>query len=338
MTEQSLSYYALALGFSFFLNLVVVIAIAISYFTSRREYLRIACFAGLVELLRQGFDITLSLSPDSLTLYLLSKVFQFGSTLLFTAALLMVFERVTRIYYWIFGALGIGLVLAMGISLTTPETVELTNSYIFTAPLNLLTLLLFIRTLLTGPGITPSKVFLVVPSLVLLISRSLLPSMPLNEFYLFMYYMEYLCFAILMMAIALFELEFANRQVNTLLDQRTRSEQDLQFIVDNSLDVILITDKVGLLQSWSNKAQEIFGYAADQVVGKIHMDDLFSSNYWGRDIGQQERFTTEMENVDGAKFPVEVRMREVSEAGSNYCVFVVNVLNLGSASQDTLEA
>jgi PAS domain S-box-containing protein len=127
-------------------------------------------------------------------------------------------------------------------------------------------------------------------------------------------------------AIILFEVEFANRQIKTLLDERTRSEQDLQFIVDNSLDVILITDNVGLLQSWSNKAQSIFGYVPDQAVGKIHMDDLFANNYWGRDIGAAECFSSEMENVDGRRFPVEVRMREVNDAGSKYHVFVVNVL------------
>lgn len=337
MLDQSAGFYALAIGFVALFNVIVIAALLMSYRISGRDYLRIACFAAVCEILRLGSDMTIGFNEDSITSYLLADVFQFGSTLFLVAALLLVFERVTGIYHWLFGLLGAGLLATLVAYMVLPAPSDIPTSYIYATPLILITLMLFWRAAITGPGVTPSKVFLTLASLILLSVRVGLPALPLNELYLLLYYIEYLCFIVILIAIALYELEFANRKVHALLDERTRSEQDLQFIVDNSLDVILVTDEVGLLQSWSNKAREIFGYASDQVVGKIHMDDLFSSNYWGRDIGQQECFKTEMENVDGVKFPVEVRMREVSEAGSSYCIFVVNVLNLDLEGQVALQ-
>ncbi len=149
------------------------------------------------------------------------------------------------------------------------------------------------RAVRTGPGLAASKILLGASSAVILAIRLSLPAIDSDVLFGALYYIEYFCFIIMLAAIILFEVEFAY----------------LQFIVDNSLDVILITDNVGLLLSWSSKAQSIFGYVPDQAVGKIHMDDLFANNYWGRDIGQAERFSSEMENVDGLRFPVEVRIR-----------------------------
>lgn len=238
----------------------------------------------------------------------------------------MVFERVTRLYFWLFTILGVGLLASLAASLLLPNPEQPLYANLVRTPLVLLMVTLLWRALRTGQGITASKVFLTLASLILLIVRIVLGNIAITDTYLLLYYMEYLCFVVMMIAIALFELEFANRKISKLLEDKTRSEQDLQFIVDNSLDVILITDNVGLLQSWSNKAQSIFGYVPDQAVGKIHMDDLFANNYWGRDIGAAECFSSEMENVDGRRFPVEVRMWEVNDAGSKYHVFVVNVL------------
>jgi len=42
------------------------------------------------------------------------------------------------------------------------------------------------------------------------------------------------------------------------------------------------------LLSWSTKATEVLYCSREQAVGKIHMDDLFASNYWGRGLGKAE--------------------------------------------------
>ena len=326
MVEPSQQYYVLVFGFVSLFNLIAVSAVLMSFLKSRRDYLRVACFAGLCEIVRQGVEFTLVLNPESSTLYLLATVLQFGSTLLLVASLLLIFERVTAFYYWLFAILGSGLIVSIvAISMLQAEPTT-REAYIYYLPTILLTVLLCWRAVRTGPGLAASKILLGASSAVILAIRLSLPAIDSDVLFGALYYIEYFCFIIMLAAIILFEVEFANRQIRTLLDERTRSEQDLQFIVDNSLDVILITDNVGLLQSWSSKAQSIFGYVPDQAVGKIHMDDLFANNYWGRDIGQAERFSSEMENVDGRRFPVEVRMREVNDAGSQYHVFVVNVL------------
>lgn len=326
MVEQSQQYYAFVFGFVVLFNMIAVSAVLLSYLKSRREYLRVACFAGLCEIIRQGVEFSFVVNSETITLFLLATVLQFGSTLLLVASLLLIFERVTALYYWLFALLGTGLLVSLVAISMRSEEPGTAVAYLYYLPTILLTLVLLWRAIITGPGIAASKFLLVAGSLTILVIRLSLPVVESDDLFGALYYIEYFCFIIILTAIILFEVEFANRQIETLLDERTRSEQDLQFIVDNSLDVILVTDNVGLLQSWSSKAESIFGYMPEQAVGKIHMDDLFAANYWGRDIGHEACFTSEMEDVEGRRFPVEVRMREVNDSGSSYNVFVVNVL------------
>ena len=89
--------------------------------------------------------------------------------------------------------------------------------------------------------------------------------------------------------------------------------------------MILMSDAVGLLHFWSNKAREVLGYSRKQVVGKIHMKDLFASNYWGRGLGKAEELQSEMEAMVGQGFTVDVRMREVFHHSGAYYVFVLRL-------------
>ena len=86
-----------------------------------------------------------------------------------------------------------------------------------------------------------------------------------------------------------------------------------------------MSDAVGLLHFWSNKAREVFGYSREQVVGKIHMDDLFASNYWGRGPGKAEELHSEMEAMGVQGFTVDVRMREVFHHSGAYYVFFLRL-------------
>lgn len=54
--------------------------------------------------------------------------------------------------------------------------------------------------------------------------------------------MEYPSFSMILTASILYEVEYSNRKVKVLLADATQSEQDLQFIAVNGLDIILIVD------------------------------------------------------------------------------------------------
>ena len=323
--DGMLIIFAVAMVFLLLFNLMVLAALWLSYRTSSREYLKVGCFAGLVELLSYGTDLLLLAVPESMTPELLFQVFQFGSTLLFVAALLMVSDRVTRFYYWAFAVLGVGLLVSLVFVQLRGIPEDVTEQYLSLLPLLALTTLLFWRALQTGSRFTLGRLFLILASFSMLMFRLVLPTIAEGLISDFIYFLEYLTFTVMLIALLLYELEFANAAVEDLLLEKIQSEHDLEFIVNNSLDIILVSDAVGLLRSWSTKAREVFGYSREQAVGKIHMDDLFANNYWGRGLGTAEEFQSKMETVDGQGFLVDVRMREVSDPSGAYHVFVLRL-------------
>ncbi|MCG8416299.1 MAG: ATP-binding protein [Pseudomonadales bacterium] len=131
-------------------------------------------------------------------------------------------------------------------------------------------------------------------------------------------------FPIMLGALDLSEVEKAHRRVKSLLADQSQSRKDLQFILDYSLDVILVTDEAGLLQSWSKKATESFGYTHDQVIGKMHIDELFIGFLRHGNTGDTSEFQGTMERLDGSTFLVNVRTRTVKRRRN--AVYVMYVL------------
>jgi hypothetical protein len=190
MVEPSQQYYVFVFGFVSLFNLIAVSAVLMSYLKSRREYLRVACFAGLCEIVRQGVEFTLVLNPDASTLYLLAIVLQFGSTLLLVSSLLLIFERVTVFYYWIFTILGSGLIVSIVASVVLQEEPATSVAYIFYLPTILLTIVLLWRAVKTGPGIAASKILLGASSAIILAIRMSLPSIESDVLFGALYYIE----------------------------------------------------------------------------------------------------------------------------------------------------
>lgn len=326
MLTDDLTFFLFAVGFISLLNLMIASGIWLSFLTSKKRYLAIACAATAVEVFRQSVDFFTASNRDSFLLYISSDFLQFGSTLILSASLLFIFRNSLGKEFWIF----VGLILSFAgtalFQFFIPLPAEAYLNYFYASPLIAATGFLFWRAWFTGSVISPSKIFLLVASGALFLIRIALPGLVLDNFYLLLYYMEYMSFSMMLTALILYEIEYSNRKVKKLLNSKTQSEQDLQFIVDNSLDIILVADDSGVLRSWSTKAQEVFGYAQEQAIGKIHMDGLFENNFFDQQVGAVDEFDARMKSIEGKSFMVDVRLKKVSHNDSDYSIFVLRLI------------
>lgn len=326
MLTDDLTFFLFAVGFISLLNLMIATGIWLSYLTSKKRYLAIACAAAAVEVCRHSIDFLNGANPESIPLPLISNVLQFGSTLLLSVSLLFIFRNSLGREIWFIIILSVTfLITAIAEAIVIPSVIA-NNPYLGALPLIIATGFLFWRAMFTGSVVSPSKLFLLVASGMLLAIRLSLPALEISNFYLLLYYMEYLSFSMMLTALILYEIEYSSRKVRKLLDSRIQSEQDLQFIVDNSLDIILVADSIGLLRSWSLKAREVFGYTRDQAIGKIHMNDMFENDFWNQNLGAVDEFHARMQSVDGKSFMVDVRRREVSQNSTDYSIFVLRLI------------
>ena len=317
-------YLLLAAAFVCIANLMALAGLGVSYFNAKKGYILLACFAVVVEILRQIPDFLLVDHPDSYPVLLASSALQFVASAIFLAALLQLAGKPRR-----HGQALLGLFTLLFLSISAYEYLAevaytVATWYVSSIPVLLTTAALFWASWSIA---TPSsgRNLLLLSSLTLFVARAWLPATleSLDLLYL-IYYMEVLMFPIMAMALNLTEVEATHGKVQALLKKQTQSEKDLQFILDNSLDITLIADNVGLLLSWNKRAEGVFGYDANQVVGKYHIDELFAGNYWHKNATEFNEFEALMENVDGGTFPVKARMRTVHKDDETYSIYVIN--------------
>jgi PAS domain S-box-containing protein len=326
MLTDDLTFYLFAIGFISLLNLMITSGLWLSFRTSKKRYLAIASSAAAVEVCRHTVDFFLGSNRDSFLLYITSSFLQFGSTIILSASLLFIFRNSLGKELLIFIGLILSLIAVTLFQIFIPLSPAIYLKYLYACPLIAATGFLCWRAWFTGSILSPSKIFLLVASGALLLIRITLPSLVIDNFYLLLYYMEYLSFSMVLIALIIYEIEYSNRKVRRLLDSRTQSEQDLQFIVDNSLDIILVADDAGLLRSWSTKAQEVFGYTKDHAVGKVNMDEMFENNFFDQEVGAVDEFHSRMKSIDGESFMVDVRLKKVLHKDSDYSIFVLRLI------------
>jgi PAS domain S-box-containing protein len=127
------------------------------------------------------------------------------------------------------------------------------------------------------------------------------------------------------------ELDNLNRKLE-------QTSAEMSAILDNALDGIITIDIEGLITSFNNAAQELFGYSADQVVGQ-HVFILLSTQNFNRQL----RYITavlnsrmpsmvgkltevEARRADGGVFPAELAVS--SSIGKNGISFIGIVRDL----------
>ncbi|PCJ27244.1 MAG: hypothetical protein COA96_03415 [SAR86 cluster bacterium] len=339
--NTSLSYLLFAQGFIIFLILMMVAGLWINFLNSRKAYLAIACAAGLVESIRQIPDLMLSLYPDSITYYFLSITLQFSALLVLLSSLIMMKSKLNSKNLWLILLPIICFLSSVAYQVLVEPPASVASWYLLSISIYIVLSMIIWHAWQIGTGLSPARIFLVATSMALLAIRIALPAMQLDELFYLTYYAASLIFPLMLAAINLAEVEYTNKTVQLLLADRTQSEKDLQFILDHSLDVILMADKIGLILTWNKRAEAKFGYTASQTIGKMHMDELFAVNYWQKNIKDSEEFISKMAHTQGNIFAVAVRTKTVIHNQKYYNIYVLrdasDLENPNSAMSSTKE-
>lgn len=317
-------YFILSAGFVFAINLIAFVGLSLSYSKSRKPYLAIACTAVVIEVTRQIPDTLLVQYPDSNSLYILSFSLQFLASLTLLCSLLRSYASLRTRDYGLIALLAIAALTGVSYQSSTGLPQSTLTWYIVSAPAILATLAIVWAVWRLKSRFSAGWFMLSLSTLALFIVRVLIPAIESIELLYLVYYMEVLLFPTAISALGLIEVEMTHDRVRALLDSQTQSRSDLQFIIDNSLDIILTADNVGLLQSWNKRAESLFGYTEEQAKGKLHIDELFSDNYCHQNAEAPTAFEATMENVDGASFPVTIRLKTVFRNSESYSIYVVN--------------
>ena len=335
MLEFDLAYYLISSTFIVTLNLVVFASLRASYSSNKKAYLALSSWALIVEALRQLPENYIGLYPDSNILYFFCALFQFAATLIFLCAINLVKGRLTgQIRIQTFSYIGF-FALCSSVQLINGLPTNMAMWYLISAPTILISAAITLKIITIATRDSASRGLLILSSMLLLLARILIPAIDSIALIDLIYYIEVLLFPVMLMALNLVDVEKKQKTVSELLTEKTQSEEDLQFILDNSIDIILTANNVGLLISWNKRAQGMFGYSRLQAIGKVHIDELFYDNYWHKNADEFSDFDSTMENIEGVSFPVNVRMKTVSKEGKAYSLYVIHQASIGTPNQNT---
>ena len=131
------------------------------------------------------------------------------------------------------------------------------------------------------------------------------------------------------------DLRAVQRELEDRVKQRTieleRTNEQLNAILDNTVEGVVVIDEQGSIRHWSKSAAKMFGVERDKAIGSnvsemmVGTDDdrdgAFLKKYIGsdeqRDIGRTGE--TVGRHIDGKEFPMEISVGEVhSSAGREY--------------------
>ncbi len=102
----------------------------------------------------------------------------------------------------------------------------------------------------------------------------------------------------------------AAKRATTALAER---EAHLRSILDTVPDAMVVFDPHGTMQSFGTAAERLFGYAADEVVGR-NVSMLMPPSYREQHDGCLTRYLTTGERKDGSTFPMELSVGEARSA------------------------
>ncbi|MFM6925021.1 MAG: PAS domain S-box protein [Ferruginibacter sp.] len=130
------------------------------------------------------------------------------------------------------------------------------------------------------------------------------------------------------------------------------SEESKRLILNSALDAIIIVDSASKIIFWNPQAENIFGWKADEVIGKSLVETIIPAEYKdAHQRGMQHYLQTgegpilnrliEVTACDkaGILFPIELSILPVEqETGRSFCAFIRNITERKQAESSLKES
>ncbi len=285
--------------------------------------MRLTSAAVAIEALRQIPTLLLTYNPESFSAALLLFFLQFAASWVLLCAIIRKESKFRPDHKILLSSLLILFVIGFSFSVVSGFPQSKLEWLPITLPAVFTVLAILWKTYHTKIAALSGRILLVLSALSIASIRAALLVVESTEMVYLLYYLDVLVFPILVSALVLTEIENAHFKVSEILREKIRSEKNLKFALNNSLDIILTVNNAGLLLTWNNLAEKVFGYTDAQTIKKIHIDDLFSGNYCHKNEDRETVLDAVMEGRDGKKFAVNVRMKAFIEDGESYAIYVI---------------
>jgi len=112
------------------------------------------------------------------------------------------------------------------------------------------------------------------------------------------------------------------------LETHREDEARLRAIIDTALDAVVQMDAEGIIIGWSDQAEKIFGWTAEEAVGRMLQETIIPPQYRDAHIQGLKHFLTSGEGVilnsrvemlglhrDGRELPIELSITAINTAG-----------------------
>ncbi|MFT7471347.1 MAG: PAS domain S-box-containing protein [Kiritimatiellia bacterium] len=321
--NNQIAYFLVATGFILILNLMAFISLRVNYRSTRKPYLFLSSIAIAIEALRQIPALMQSVNPDSYPGLLLSFFLQFFASWMLLCAIIRKESEFNNDHKTLLGFLLASYLLTSAFTVVNGFPQSIFQWLVITLPGICTALAILWKIRHAEIAALSGKMLLILSGISLVSIRIALLIVDSIDMVYLLYYLDVLIFPILVSALVLAEVENAHSKVSALLKERTRSETGLRFILDNSVDVILTVSNAGLLLSWNKRAENLFGYTSAQTIKKMYIDELFSGNYWHKNVDQEKALSATMERRDGKTFPVKARMKTIIDDSGTHTIYVI---------------
>jgi len=120
-------------------------------------------------------------------------------------------------------------------------------------------------------------------------------------------------------------------------DSLIKSEQRIRAIINSALDAVILMDHEGKIIDWNPRAEEIFGWSRDEMMGqlmsefiipvryrKMHKEGLRRFLETGEGPVLDKRIEIEALNREGKEFPVELSTTAISKGETHFFSVFLN--------------
>jgi|GEM_PF-3667561 len=313
------------------LTLLITLELWLSYRNRRSRYLFLACFIGAVEFVRHILDSLQTLLPE---FFWVPGLAALGYALVFTSSYIFVHVMLLRVRHrstlgkWMLPLIP-AMIAGAVYSLFNEYDLSVLERIATFMPLIVLRVIMVWIAFSMGKEWRHSWGLLLIACSGLLVVRSIMPWVMGEGFlYYIVYQIETLIFFFALAAISITSMEQGRRKLETLLEDRVQAERELQFILDNSADVILTIGPKGTLLSWSKKAEQVFGYTAAQAIGNKSIAELLVSAEVSERFQRAGEFEIEMQDSKGLRFPVLARVQTAQRDNKTYQICMLQDISM----------